>query len=72
MNKKKKLPGPLIFNLGRVWQSALREDWREAERLCNLIEEVSNGKDITKHVRKAIRKEDTNRVDKQLDKILGW
>ena len=72
MKKKKKLSDPFIFNLGRVWQSALREDWKEAERLCDFIEEISGGRDIMKHVRKAILKEDTNRVDKQLTKILGW
>ena len=72
MKKKKKLPDPLIFNLGRVWQSALREDWGEAERLCDFIEEISGGRDDMKSIRKAVLKEDADRVDKQLSKILGW
>ena len=72
MNKKKKLSDPLIFNLGRVWQSVSCDDWGEAERLCDLIKEAPDGKDITKHVRKAVQEEDIDRVDKQLSKILGW
>lgn len=72
MKKNKKLPGPLIFNLGRIWQAATSDDWSEAERVCDLIEETGFDSARLKRVRKAILKEDTDRVDKQLSKILGW
>lgn len=70
--ENKKLPQSFVFNLGRVWQSALGGDWAEAERICALIEETGAANGGLKRLRKAVVREDFDGVDGSLEKILGW
>ncbi len=70
--KNRKIPTPFIFNLGRIWQSALRDDWPEAGRICGLIEQTGITDAGLKRIKTAVIKEDINGLDESLNKVLDW
>ncbi len=70
--KNSEIPNPLIFNLGRIWQSASSGDWSEAVRLCDFAYEIGCKHSELKKIRNAALKQDIDLVDKNLNKILNW
>ncbi len=70
--QNRELSQPFIFNPGRIWQSALCDDWSEAERICRLIEETGIVNSGLKRVKTAVLKEDIDDVDEGMNEILKW
>lgn len=67
-----------IFNLGRLWQGVVLEDWDGVKYLANFIREITLPSIIKKYLRElkkldiAIEKKDSEGVDRILRVILKW
>ncbi|MCM8794053.1 MAG: hypothetical protein NC898_06315 [Candidatus Omnitrophica bacterium] len=67
-----------IFNLGRLWEEVISENWDGALYIYNLIEEVSppsikeKYSDELKRLQISIKEKSYENVDKILTRILKW
>lgn len=77
-NQKLLISSSFIFNLGRLWQETISENWEESLYLFELIKEVTPQNIINKYSKElqgldeAIKEQDIKKVDLFLEKILKW
>lgn len=67
-----------VFNLGRLWQEVLSENWDGVINIYELLEEVTSNEIIENYSKEleelliSIKNKDCEGVDKVLNNILKW
>lgn len=67
-----------VFNLGRLWQEVLSENWDGVINIYELLEEVTSNEIIENYSKEleelliSIKNKDCGGVDKVLNNILKW
>jgi hypothetical protein len=70
--------GAFVFNLGRLWQEVISEQWAEVVYLYDLIGDTTASSQLKKYskelkrIQSAIKREDSQGVSRALETILGW
>jgi len=78
MNNKSILESSFVFNLGRLWQEVLSENWTNAINIYELIKEVTSLDILKKYskeleeLRILVENKDFEGIDNTLNNILKW